>query len=215
MDLNPKTHGPRSTHSTMTPREWSSLTAASSFTRGHWISSATRARTATTSLPWRRRTTGSHSHPLAIIGVIAILNLNAVVLVDEVENGAGDLDEDLFDGLQRSHFSNPEKLHSNQPLHGSQSQDPRTQVHPQHHDPTRVVKLDGSFVFHQRPLDLIGSTGEDGNDIIALAETDNCEIAGDLDEDLTFIPDEIVSARDLTVILLPLSASSPFSTSTL
>nr|POF12156.1 hypothetical protein CFP56_42351 [Quercus suber] len=124
MDLNPKTHGPRSTHSTMTPREWSSLTAASSFTRGHWISSATRARTATTSLPLAEtdncEIAGDLDEDLtfipdeivsardltvilfAIIGVIAILNLNAVVLVDEVENGAGDLDEDLFDGLQRS-----------------------------------------------------------------------------------------------------------------
>nr|POF15058.1 hypothetical protein CFP56_45278 [Quercus suber] len=53
----------------------------------------------------------------------------------------------------------------------------------------RVVKLDGSFVFHQRPLDLIGDTGEDGNDVIALAEIDDCEITGDLDEDLF---DEIV-----------------------
>nr|XP_023879459.1 receptor-like protein EIX2 [Quercus suber] len=79
----------------------------------------------------------------------------------------------------------------------------------------RVVKLDGSFVFHQRPLDLIGNMGEDGNDVIALAETDNCEIAGDLDEDLTFILNKIVSARDLTVILLPFSASSPFLTSAL
>lgn len=65
----------------------------------------------------------------------------------------------------------------------------------------RVVQLDGSFVFHQRPLDLIGDTGEDGDDVIALAETDDGEIAaseldavvlvdevengaGDLDEDL-------------------------------
>ena len=65
----------------------------------------------------------------------------------------------------------------------------------------RVVQLDGSFVFHQRPLDLIGDTGENGDDVIALAETDDGEIAaseldavvlvdevengaGDLDEDL-------------------------------
>nr|POE71736.1 hypothetical protein CFP56_52600 [Quercus suber] len=40
-----------------------------------------------------------------------------------------------------------------------------------------------------RPLDLIGNTNEDGDDIIALAETGDCEIAGDLDEDLF---DEIV-----------------------
>ena len=65
----------------------------------------------------------------------------------------------------------------------------------------RVVQLDGSFVFHQRPLDLISDTGEDGDDVIALSETDDGEIAaseldavvlvdevengaGDLDEDL-------------------------------
>nr|POF26628.1 hypothetical protein CFP56_69911 [Quercus suber] len=74
---------------------------------------------------------------------------------------------------------------------------PRTQVHPQHHDPTRVVKLDGSFVFHQRPLDLINDTGEDGNDVIALGETDDCEIATS-ELNVVVLVDEVENgARDL------------------
>lgn len=65
----------------------------------------------------------------------------------------------------------------------------------------RVVELDGGFVLGERPLDLVGNASVDGDDVLALAETNDGEVAareldavftvnevedgaGDLDEDI-------------------------------
>jgi hypothetical protein len=58
---------------------------------GHWISSATRASTATT----------LSSLPETNDGEVAAGQLDAVVLVDEVENCSRDRNQDLLNGQQR------------------------------------------------------------------------------------------------------------------
>lgn len=54
----------------------------------------------------------------------------------------------------------------------------------------RVIEFDGGFVSGQWPLDLVGDTSVDGEGVVALAETDDGEVAGS-ELDAVFFVDEV------------------------